>query len=392
MLIATKGLPLATTVTGSLPRPSWFNANLSGRIFSVAMADPEFREQYIDAMAALVSDQLRAGLDILTDGDARFDKDVAGRSWFAYVLDRMKGMEDHKLAAAPISSSRDRQPGDILYEAVEARLPPVVTGKVSRGDLEYARLWKVAQRMSPKPVKFGAVSGQLLSVLVQNKHYTDRHELVMDLSCEMNDEYHALVDAGCPIIQVEEPCIHEEIGIANDPDISPEFYVEAFNREVQGLRGKAEVWCHTCWGSPLAQRVQYKQHDYTASLPYLAQLDADVITFETADTKGIDFANIGAMIDKHKKVAIGVVSHRSLIVERPEEVAELIRHAMKYIEPERLVITSDCGFGRRGMSRIHAFYKMVSLVRGTNLVRRELGLPEAAIMAADPRFALLTPA
>jgi 5-methyltetrahydropteroyltriglutamate--homocysteine methyltransferase len=52
------------------------------------------------------------------------------------------------------------------------------------------------------------------------------------------------------------------------------------------------------------------------------------------------------------------------------------------------VITSDCGMGREGMSRRHAFYKMVSLVQGTNVVRRELGLPEAPCLAADPSFSL----
>ena len=33
-------------------------------------------------------------------------------------------------------------------------------------------------------------------------------------------------------------------------------------------------------------------------------------------------------------------------------------------------------------------YKMVAIVRGTNIVRQELGLPEAVCLAADPRYAL----
>jgi 5-methyltetrahydropteroyltriglutamate--homocysteine methyltransferase len=41
------------------------------------------------------------------------------------------------------------------------------------------------------------------------------------------------------------------------------------------------------------------------------------------------------------------------------------------------------------MSRRIAFYKMVSIVRGANIVRRELGWPEAECRAADPRFALV---
>jgi len=42
--------------------------------------------------------------------------------------------------------------------------------------------------------------------------------------------------------------------------------------------------------------------------------------------------------------------------------------------------------GREGLSRRIAYYKCVSLVEGTNIVRRELGLPEAHIRAADPKL------
>jgi methionine synthase II (cobalamin-independent) len=55
---------------------------------------------------------------------------------------------------------------------------------------------------------------------------------------------------------------------------------------------------------------------------------------------------------------------------------------------DALAFTSDCGFGREGLSRRIAHYKCVSLVEGTNIVRRELGLPEVLIRAADPKFSL----
>ena len=38
---------------------------------------------------------------------------------------------------------------------------------------------------------------------------------------------------------------------------------------------------------------------------------------------------------------------------------------------------------------MHAFYKMVSLVRGTNIVRRELGLSEAYIPATNPNLSMV---
>jgi 5-methyltetrahydropteroyltriglutamate--homocysteine methyltransferase len=85
---------------------------------------------------------------------------------------------------------------------------------------------------------------------------------------------------------------------------------------------------------------------------------------------------------------IGVINHHTLQVERPEQVAALIREALKNIPAERLMISSDCGMGREGMGRRHATYKMVSMVLGTNIVRKELGLPEAQCLAADGRYSL----
>jgi 5-methyltetrahydropteroyltriglutamate--homocysteine methyltransferase len=88
------------------------------------------------------------------------------------------------------------------------------------------------------------------------------------------------------------------------------------------------------------------------------------------------------------KVCIGVIDHHSLQVERIDAVADHIRLAMKHVPAERLVISSDCGMGREGMSRRHAFYKMGALVQGTNVVRKELGVPEAECLLADPRYSL----
>ena len=389
MFVATKGLPLATTVTGSLPRPTWFTRNLSGRPFSVAMGERSYREQYLDTLASHFVDQSRAGLDILTDGDSRLDDDFAGRSWFAYVLERIEGLKEPHLSKHSTAAARDKKPGDIMYEVIETRLPPYVQARVRRGPLEYARIWRSAQALTTKPVKIGSISGGLVEGMTINEYYKDRRDLIMDLSTELNAEYHSLADAGCPVIQIEEPAIHGRVGIVDDPILTPEFYVKAFNTEVKGLRAKTEIWCHTCWGSPAAQRVEHADLSYAKALPYLDQLDVDVLTFEGAENNGMDFEVIGKGVGSDKKIAIGVVNHRVLQVERPEEVAALVRKALKWIAPERLILSSDCGFGRQGMSRLHALYKMVAIVRGANIVRRELGLPEAEVLIANSKFSLM---
>ncbi|MEL0143985.1 MAG: hypothetical protein VW931_04690, partial [Alphaproteobacteria bacterium] len=118
------------------------------------------------------------------------------------------------------------------------------------------------------------------------------------------------------------------------------------------------------------------------------QVDADVLTFETCSSGPGDLQAIGEVIDPSKKIAIGVIDHHTLQVERPDQIADLIREALQYIPAERLIISSDCGMGREGMSRRHATYKMAAMVQGTNMIREELGLPLAECLAADDRYSL----
>jgi 5-methyltetrahydropteroyltriglutamate--homocysteine methyltransferase len=210
----------------------------------------------------------------------------------------------------------------------------------------------------------------------------------MALSDAINEELIELADAGCPIIQLEEPQIH--MIPARGPlfgKLDMAAMADIFNNTTKGLRDKTEVWCHTCWGNPSQQRMFKEVQSYEPSLEHLNKVDADVITFESCSSGMIDIPAIGKSITE-KKIAIGMIDHHSLQVERPDEIAEQIRNTLKHIPAERLILCSDCGMGREGMSRRHARYKMASLVQGANIVRKELGLPETECRAADDRYSL----
>jgi 5-methyltetrahydropteroyltriglutamate--homocysteine methyltransferase len=390
MLKVTAHKLLPTTITGSLPRPSWYTENLGTRSFLDAMVTSRFREQYVDALSVYLRDQEVAGLDIVTDGDCRFDQDVGGQSWTSYPTHHMTGFETlhpklAKAGAGGIAFPR----GHILHDYLEARVMPRLVGAVGRGEMQYAELFKAAQRLTTKPVKFGTVTPELVAFAVQDEYYKDLPTRIMALSDAFNEELHDLADTGCQVIQMEEPQIHllAARGYVDDV-INPEFMLKVFNNTVKGLRAKTEVWCHTCWGNPAQQRMFAKVQSYKPALELLNQVDADVITFEMRSSNAMDLDAVAQAIAE-KKVCIGVIDHHTLQIESPEDVADLIRRALKVIPLERLVISSDCGMGREGMSRRHAFYKMVALVQGTNVVRKELGLPVAESLGADPRFSLI---
>jgi 5-methyltetrahydropteroyltriglutamate--homocysteine methyltransferase len=387
MHMASAGVTLPTSIIGSLPRPSWYTANLGSRSFLEAMMNLRYREQYEDAVSVYLRAQETAGLDICTDGDAHFDEQISGMSWQSYPLTHMSGFSA-MAEPTPYQMGAGAPRGHILHDFLEARVLPRITGPVGRGNLQYAAMWRVAQRLTKKPVKFGTILPELLAASVADEHYKDPVERVWALSEALNGELNDLADAGCPVIQLEEPQIHmvpvrgKAFGKLDVSDL-----VKVFNNTVKGLRGKTEVWCHTCWGNPSQQRIFAEVQSYRPTLAALNEVDADAITFETCSSGPDDLPAIGEVI-KDKKIVIGVVDHHTLQVERPVQVATLIREALKYIPAERLMISSDCGMGREGMSRRHAAYKMVAMVLGTNVVRKELGLPEAECLAADPRFSL----
>ena len=390
MLKATAGLVMPTTITGSLPRPSWYTENLQLKSFLDAMVISRFREQYVDALSVYLREQEVAGLDIVTDGDCRFDQDVGGQSWTSYPPHHMSGFDATHPKLAKVGAGGIGFPrGHILHDYLEARVMPKIVGPLGPGEMQYAEIWKAAQRLTSKPVKFGTVTPELVAFAVQDEHYKDLPSRIMAMSDAFNQELHDLADAGCPIIQMEEPQIHLLAARGyKDPVINPEFMLKVFNNTVKGLRAKTEVWCHTCWGNPSQQRMFAKIQSYKPALELLNQVDADVITFEMASSQCADLEDVGKHIT-HMKVGIGAIDHHTLQVEAPEEVAALVKRALQVIPQERLILSSDCGMGREGMSRRHAFYKMVALVQGVNLVKQELGLPVTPSQAADPKFSLI---
>ena len=392
MYQASAGVMLPTSIIGSLPRPAWYTAALGRRSFVEAMVNARWREQYEDAVSAFLRMQEVAGLDICTDGDAHYDEEIGGFSWQSYPLTHMAGFSAEAAAQPPAVAAASPPRGHILHDQLEARVLPRIVGPIGSGNLQYPQMWKVAQRLTAKPVKFGTILPELLAAAVADDYYKDPVERCWAFSEALNHELNALADAGCPVIQLEEPQIHmvpvrgKPFGRLDTGDL-----VKLFNNTVKGLRGKTEVWCHTCWGHPAQQRIFRDIQSYQPTLAALAEVDADALTFETCSSGTGDLAAIGKTVTD-KKIVIGVIDHHTLQIERPDQVSALIREALRHIPAERLVISSDCGMGREGMSRRHAQYKMVAMVLGTNDVRRELGLPEAECRAADPRYSLAPPA
>ncbi len=164
MLTATKDLMLPATVTGSWPRPRWYDGGLWGRPLDTALLDVRFREQFLDAHATVIADQERAGLDILTNGDYHLDEDFAG----PFVASLSAAALDRASSTRSCSTQRSRDallafaPGTLMNEIETTWRWPRVVGKVEhdpKNPLEYAKLWRIAQARARQ-------AGQVRDVLV----------------------------------------------------------------------------------------------------------------------------------------------------------------------------------------------------------------------------------
>ncbi len=393
MLTATKDRILPTTVTGSWPRPSWYTHSLQGRAFSDAMTDVAYREQFVDAVSAVLADQERAGLDILTNGDYHLDADHAGRSWFIYPTERLAGMSQPALE--PTNPMWSYPVGTWLNEIVGGwKFPRVVDRVEPRLPLEFAKIWRVAQGRTGRPVKFGTISADLAAAVLNlgtDVYDDDKRDLMWDIAGIVNQDLRELAAAGCQVIQIEEPAIHSTAAYNPDPDVIG-FLVDLFNRHVEGLED-VEVWVHTCWGNPGAQHCFDPNISYENSIDvYLNRLNADVWTIESKDAGHRPLALFEPYKGKlTKKVAVGFISHRTLQVETPESIAADVRTALEYIDPEHLVLSSDCGFGRQGVPRPVALYKAAALAQAANIVRGELGAEQTEPRASDPTLQIDVP-
>ena len=388
MFTVTSDQVLPCTITGSWPRPRWFDDSMWGRPLDTCMMDTRFREKFQDALATVLSDQERAGLDILTHGDLHCDDDMAGRSWHHYPLQRWAGFSGDFLQSEQTRSPWLRYPpGTLLNEIYTGWRWPRVVDKIEHRPLDYAKIWRMAQAKTAKPIRFGTCCSQVMGLFLDlhTNKYKDHQEVIWDMAVAMNKELLALRDAGCKCIQIEEPTLHFWANTYGHDHENVKFMIKAYNREVQGL-DDVEIWIHTCWGNPNMQRV-IENDSYRESFQlYLEQCRGDVWTVEMKDRNMREielFAPLKGQLKK--KISVGVVSHRTLQVEQSEQVAGSIRQALKHIAPEQLIVSSDCGFGRQRLQPRHSlFSKTVSIAQGTNIVRRELGVPETKIRAAEP--------
>src|SRR5262245_10717489 len=334
---------LPAAIIGSWSFPGWYAKFCEDAANDPDLFGPHDREEaLLDAVRLAVEDQLRAGADIVTDGEmARVDFNLG----FYDFLSGLEPLPQGRRWGPPAHDQRSR------YLCLEPLSAPDGLGIVA----EYRRLREVTNA----PVKVPVPGPYTLAGCIDGGEvYDDRKTIAEALVSIVNHELRALVKEGVTFLQLDEP------SFACHPSQAEAFF-DLIARTVQGV--KAKISLHMCFGNYRGRAVG--QRSYRPLFPHLARAPVQQLALEFASREMAEIALTGE-IEPPMELAVGLIDVKNSWVEPPELVADRLRQTMKYIEPERLHVTPDCGFSQT--PRFLAQRKLASLVEGARLVRLEL--------------------
>jgi 5-methyltetrahydropteroyltriglutamate--homocysteine methyltransferase len=334
---------LPATVIGSWSFPGWYAKFCEDAARQPELFGPDDREEALrDAVRLAIDDQLRAGADLITDGEMqRVDFNLG----FYDHLTGLKPLPPARRWGPPAHDQRSR------YLCVAPLTAPRGLGLVE----EYRR----TRALTDAPVKVPVPGPFTLAGCIQGGEvYRDRHEVTEALMPIVNREMKELVKVGADFIQLDEP------SFACHPD-QPERFLDVIARTVEGVRAKVSM--HMCFGNYRGRAVGWRS--YRPLFPHLARAAVQQLALEFASREMAEI-ELAREIRPPMELAVGLVDVKNTWIEPPELVAQRLRQTLQHIDPERVHVTPDCGFSQT--ARFIACRKLQSMAEGVRLVRREL--------------------
>lgn len=319
---------MQTTVVGNYPKipnrpkPARLRNAINKRDRG-ELTDAELERVKTEVTIEAIAEQIDAGIDIVTDGQLRWDDDQT------YVARNFKNVQIGALQRYLDTNTYFRE--------------PEVTGAIAFQKPTLAPDWEFAQKNSSRPVKAIVPGPYTLAALSLDKHYGSRDKLALAYADALRPEIDALVASGCKHIQVNDPVI-----VFNKDDY--QFFHTAISKLLDGVSG-AETGVYT-WFS-----------DCAGILPQMLNLPVDVIGLDMVWGR----ANWDALkaVSFNKKLGLGIVDARNTRLETAQAVAEAIKHASDVVPPERLYVNPSSGL--EYVPRETAFEKLRVLAEGARL-------------------------
>ena len=339
-------LPLfPTSLVGSYPQPDWLidKQKLKGRFPPRTRAAELWKipaenlsEALQDATRLAVSDQVAAGLDIITDGEACRE---SYSNHFATALD---GVDIDN-------------PGEALDRSGEPVPVPRITGPIKRRHAISVDEVKALKQLTDRPIKFTVPGPFTMAQQAQNDFYPDLREAALAYAEAVREEVEDLFEAGADIIQLDEPYMQAR------PEAAEAYGIEALNAALRGTAGTTCV--HICFG--YAALIHERPEGYSF-LPQLHQACCHQISIETAQSN-LDCSVLSSLPEQ--TILLGVIDLSSPEVESIETIVDRVQRALPYIDKERVVLAPDCGM--KYLPRDASLQKLSNMVEAAKILRSQ---------------------
>lgn len=338
------GLPLLPTTTiGSFPQTEEIRRaradHRSGKI-----SDHEYTAFLEREIALTVREQETLGLDVLVHGESERNDMV---EYFAELLD---GYAVTRFGWVQSYGSRCVK-------------PPIIHDDVSRPAAMTVRWTAHAQSLTTRPVK-GMLTGPV-TMLGWSFVREDipRPVVALQIADALNREVRDLERFGIRIIQIDEPAFREGLPLRRSAQQDYwHWAVQAFRRSYAGVRDETQIHTHMCYS------------EFNDCLPVLAEMDADVITIETARS---DMELLNAFSNESYPNAIGpgIYDIHAPIIPELATLRKRIEAALEKVSLKNLWINPDCGLKTRNWQETRA--ALGNMVEAVRLARAELPTRDA---------------
>ena len=336
-----------TAIAGSLPKPAWL-AETEKLWPQWTMQGPELQQAKADATLLWIKAQEDAGLDVIGDGEQARQHFVHG------FVEQVEGIDfEHKVTMG------------IRNNRYDAQVPQVVAPLRLKGRV-HAFEAQLARKHTKKKLKFTLPGPMTIVDTVADRFYGDKVKMAMAFAELLNQEALALQADGVDIIQFDEPAFNVYMKDAAD------WGVAALEVAARGLTCTTAV--HICYGYGIKANVDWKEtlgeewRQYELVFPALAKSSIQQVSLECFHSHVPPEL---MQLLEGKDVMVGVIDVASDVIETPEQVADTIGMALKYVPKKHLIACTNCGLAP--MSREVAMAKLEALAQGAALARQRYG-------------------
>ncbi len=346
-------MPIRTTCIGAFPKPDylpisdWFkiehaDKNYTADVVQAWTDSPEHDALFERATREAIEAQIACGIDIPTDGEQRRE------NYVHYQCRHFDGFDFVNLEHRVLRNG-----------AYETDLP-AIRSRIGAGKSVLPRDYRVAQFFSDRPVKITLPGPLTIMDSTANCFYGDDAALARDLADALNAEAHALADAGCVHIQLDEPVF------ARKPDAAMAYGLETMERVFHGLPDHVIRTAHMCCGYPEhIDQPEYPKADPSVYHQLVEALDGKLHALSIEDCHCHSDLSLFEKFTKTTAI-VGFVDIAVSAVEPVEQIAARMRDVLQVLPPERLIAAPDCGLGFLGHDL--AVIKMKNLSAAANTV------------------------